>query len=414
MTSTAPASERAVRYPPFGEFIALIALMMSIIALSIDNLLPAFVPIQHEFGLSHASEVQFIISSYMIGFAVSQLFYGPLSDAIGRRPSMLIGLAIYLAGTALAIVATSFETLLAARVVQGVGAAASRVLVMTIVRDRYHGQEMARVMSFVMMVFIIGPVIAPGSGALILLFGSWRLIFVSMLGLGLALLLWFLLRMPETLAPGNRMKPSAGAVLEGFRQCVTNRVTFGYTLAISLMLGTLMGYINSAQQILETDVYALGAWFPLVFGLIAAAMGIASFANAHLVRRMGPRRLSHICAVAFVLTALVLVLVSLFYGGHPPLVPFAILLASLNFLFSLSVPNFNALAMEPMGRIAGTASSIIGATTTALSAIFGLAVGQAFDGTVLPLAFGYLSFSLIGLAVIWWTERGLVLRRAGA
>ncbi|MFC0218525.1 DHA1 family bicyclomycin/chloramphenicol resistance-like MFS transporter [Pseudochelatococcus lubricantis] len=414
MTSTAPVSDRVVRYPPFGEFVALIALMMSLVALSIDNLLPAFVPIQHEFQLASANDAQFIISSYMIGFAVSQLVYGPLSDSIGRRPSMLIGLAIYLVGTLMALTAGSFTTLLIARVVQGVGAAASRVLVMTIVRDRYHGQEMARVMSFVMMVFIIGPVIAPGSGALMLLLGSWRMIFVSMLALGVGLLTWFSLRMPETLNPHNRMKASPRAVLEGARQCITNRVALGYTLAISLMLGTLMGYINSAQQVFETDVFKLGPWFPLVFGLIAAVMGVAAFTNAQLVQRVGPRRLSHICTVAFVLTSLALVLLTVAYGGFPPLVPFSMLLAALHFIFSLSVPNFNALAMEPMGRIAGTASSFIGAVTTALSTVIGLLVGQAYDGTVLPLALGYLVFSALALAVVYWTERGRMFRRDGA
>lgn len=388
--------------------------MMSLVALSIDNLLPAFVPIQHEFQLASANDAQFIISSYMIGFAVSQLVYGPLSDSIGRRPSMLIGLAIYLVGTLMALTAGSFTTLLIARVVQGVGAAASRVLVMTIVRDRYHGQEMARVMSFVMMVFIIGPVIAPGSGALMLLLGSWRMIFVSMLALGVGLLTWFSLRMPETLNPHNRMKASPRAVLEGARQCITNRVALGYTLAISLMLGTLMGYINSAQQVFETDVFKLGPWFPLVFGLIAAVMGVAAFTNAQLVQRVGPRRLSHICTVAFVLTSLALVLLTVAYGGFPPLVPFSMLLAALHFIFSLSVPNFNALAMEPMGRIAGTASSFIGAVTTALSTVIGLLVGQAYDGTVLPLALGYLVFSALALAVVYWTERGRMFRRDGA
>lgn len=406
MTTTASAPGSAARFPGFVEFVALIALMMSTVALSIDNLLPAFVPIQQEFRLASANDAQFLIASYMIGFAVSQLFYGPLSDSVGRRPAMLLGMAIYLAGTVLAIVAQSFEILLLARVVQGVGGASSRVLVMTIVRDRYQGEDMARVMSFVMMVFIIGPVIAPGSGALILLLGSWRLIFVSMLGLCLLITAWFFLRMPETLRPEYRSRPSAGTVWANLRACVANRTTLGYTLAASLILGSLMGYINSAQQIFETDVYALGGWFSVVFGVVAAVMGVASFFNAWLVRRVGLERLAWWSTVAFALAGLAMVVAVLAFDGPPPLVLFAGLLALLNFIFSLAVPNFNALALRPMGRIAGTASSFVGAATTALSTLIGALIGQLYDGTVLPLALGYLVLGIAGVAVVAWTGAG--------
>lgn len=410
MRSAASLSSRVNGTPPFVEFIALIALMMAMVALSIDNLLPAFVPIQREFNLTDPNETQFLISTYMAGFALSQILYGPLSDAIGRRPSLIIGMVIYTAGTILAIFARSFEILLIARVIQGIGGAASRVLVTTIVRDRYEGQEMARVMSFVMMVFIIGPIIAPGSGALFLMFGSWRLIFVSMLVLGLLVLIWFSMRMPETLQPEDRLAPSLRVIMQGMRECITNRTTLGYTLANSVVMGTLMGYINSSQQIFETDVYALGSWFPVIFGIIAAVIGIASLVNAMLVRRVGLRRLSHISIIAFACVAFVQVFVAWIYQGHPPLIIFCIILASLNFIFSLAAPNFNALAMGPMGKIAGTASSFTGAVTTALSAVFGLIVGQAYDGTVLPLAVGYAVLGTVAVGAVYWTEKDLMFR----
>ncbi|MGV6872897.1 multidrug effflux MFS transporter [Pseudochelatococcus sp. B33] len=410
MTTTATASSPVDPAPGFVEFVALIALMMSIIALSIDNLLPAFVPIQQEFRLLNANDVQYVISSYMLGFAVSQLFYGPLSDSVGRRPAMLLGMSIYLFGTLMALLASSFEILLLARAVQGVGGASSRVLVMTIVRDRYKGEDMARVMSFVMMVFIIGPVIAPGSGALILLLGSWRLIFVSMLVLGVTIGGWFLLRMPETLRPEYRTRPSVRAVWSNLRECVTNRITLGYTLATSLILGALIGYVTSSQQIFETDVYALGGWFSVVFGVVAAVMGVAAFVNARLVRRVGLERLAWWGTLAFAGAALVLAVVTLAWelagGGPPPLAVFVGLLALLHFIFSLTVPNFNALAMRPMGRIAGTASSFVGAATTALSTLFGVAIGQLYDGTVLPLALGYLVLGFAAIGMVAWTEAG--------
>ncbi|MBB3808939.1 multidrug effflux MFS transporter [Pseudochelatococcus contaminans] len=398
-------SNKAVRAPGFVEFVVLVALMMALVALSIDNLLPAFVPIQHEFHLASANEVQYMISSYMAGFAISQLFYGPLSDAYGRKPAMLTGMAIYAVGTVLAIAANSFEMLLLARAVQGIGGASSRVLVTAIVRDRYQGEEMARVMSFVMMVFIIGPVIAPGSGALILAIGSWRFIFVSMLVMALVVGFWFALRMPETLRPENRTKASFAGAWNNLRLCLGNPVTMGYTLAMSLVLGSLFGYITSAQQIFETEVYALGGWFPVVFGVVAAVMGVASFVNAWLVRRVGLKRLAWNGTLAFTLTALALVIVVLAWGGPPPLVIFAGFLALLNFFFSLTAPNFNALAMRPMGRMAGTASSFIGAATTALGTLCGVIIGQLYDGTVLPLALGYLVLGLAAAFVVKWTER---------
>lgn len=406
MTTSAPVSGSTDRGPGFLEFVVLIALMMSIVALSIDNLLPAFVPIQQEFGLRSANDVQYVLSSYMIGFAVSQLFYGPLSDSVGRRPALLLGMTIYFIGTFMALLATSFEILLVARAVQGIGGASSRVLVAAIVRDRYKGEEMARVMSFVMMVFIIGPVIAPGSGALILLIGSWRMIFVSMLVLGLTIGIWFALRMPETLRPEYRTRPSVRAILSNLRECVTNRTTLGYTLATSLLLGSLIGYIMSAQQIFETDIYGLGGWFSVVFGIVAAVMGVASFVNAKLVRRVGLEKLAWRGTVAFMLAALLLMIVVLAWDGPPPLVIFASLIALMNFIFSLTVPNYNALAMKPMGRIAGTASSFIGASTTALSTVFGLLIGQFYDGTVLTLAIGYLVLGATAVGVVAWTEFG--------
>lgn len=380
--------------------------MMAIVALSIDNLLPAFVPMQQYFELHDANEVQLVISSYMAGFAVSQLFYGPLSDAVGRRPAMLLGMAIYTVGTGLATVASSFDALLFARMVQGVGAAAARILVMTIVRDRFEGREMARVMSFVMMIFIIAPVIAPASGAFILMLGDWRLIFVFMMVLGLGLTVWFWLRMPETLHPEYRMKPSSKVFAAGIMRCCTNRMSFSYTFAIGLMMGALMAYINSAQQIFETEVYGLGDLFPLVFALIAGVMGVASFVNARLVRRYGMHKMSHTGIIAFTLVALVQLLASIWYAGHTPLVLFCLLLALAHFIFSLTVPNFNALAMSPMGDIAGTASSFMGFFTTIVSAVIGLVVGQAFDGTVLPLAFSYFVLSALSMLVVLWGERG--------
>jgi len=333
-----------------------------------------------------------------------------LSDVIGRRPAMMIGLAVYCVGTVVAIVAPSYGVLLAARAIQGMGGAAIRVLVVAIVRDRYSGREMARVMSLIIMVFIVVPVFAPAIGSLFLWLGGWRLIFISMLALAAIVVAGFALRMPETLHPEYRFPLSLRRILSGALQTVTTRASIGYASAMGLTMGVLFGYLGSSQQIFQTDVYGLGSLFPIAFGAIAAVLGVASFVNARLVRRLGMRRLSHFGLCAFVLMAALLLGVALLFAGRPPLALFGPLLAASLFLMSLMMVNFNALAMEPLGAVAGTASSVIGLYTTLAGTVFGLIVGQAFDGTVIPLGASFLLLGVVALVVVLWTERGRLFR----
>lgn len=405
VTSAASAT-RAAPEPSFLEFVLLIAFMMALGSMSIDNLLPAFGPIAADYSLPSANEVQLILTVYMIGFAVMQLFYGPVSDVVGRRPTLMIGLVVFAIGSFIALFTTSFEMLLVARLIQGMGAAATRILSVAIVRDRFQGRDMARVMSITMMVFIIVPIFAPSIGSFFLLFGSWHMIFVSMLVLALVLAVWFGRRMPETLHPEYRKPFSWARLGAGAKRCVSERTTLGYSTAMALMFGALMGYLGSTQQIFETEVYGLGSIFPVVFGSIAAVMGVASFVNSKLVRRLGMRRLSHAGVVGYVIFAAAMVALALAYGGKPPFLLFAATLAGCQFLFSLTMPNFNTMAMEPLGDIAGTASSMIGFYTTIVGTLVGMAISQSFNGTVLPLALGFLCVGILGLAVVLWTEKG--------
>ncbi len=396
--------------PGFIEFVALIALMMGLTALSIDNLLPAFDPIRDEFALADPNTVQYLVYAYMIGFGVSQIAYGPIADVVGRRPALMTGIGIYAVGCIIAIFAQDFTTLIVARIIQGIGAASARVLSVAIVRDRYEGREMARVMSLTMMVFIIVPVLAPAVGSAVLQVGSWHLIFASMLLLGVLLGGWFYLRMPETLRPEYRHPFSLARIGRGMRMTITSRVAVGYGTAMGLMFGCLMAYVGSSQQIFETEVYQLGPYFPVAFGGIAAGMSIAALLNARLVRRLGTRRLSHGGICGFAIASAAQVAVALIFDGRPPLLLFSGILACNLFLFSLTVPNFNAMSMEPLGAVAGTASSFIGFYTTLVGALLGLAVGQAFDGTVVPLGTGFLVLSLLGIGVVLWTEHGRLFR----
>lgn len=402
--SVQPARSR--RDPSFAEFVAIISFTMGLMSLSIDNLLPAFGAIQASFGIADANEMQLLITAYMVAFALMQIFYGPLSDIIGRRPALMIGLAVYCVGTVIAIFAPSFGLLLTARAIQGAGGAAIRVLVVAIVRDRYSGREMARVMSLIFMVFIVVPVFAPAIGSLFLWLGGWRLIFISMLVLAAMVVTGFALRMPETLHPEYRFPFSLRRIWDGALQTATTRTSFGYATAIGLTMGVLFGYLNSSQQIFQTEVYGLGPLFPLAFGAIAAVLGGASYTNARLVRRLGMRRLSHFGNCAFILVAALLLGLSLLFAGRPPLTLFGPLLAAALFLMSLMATNFNAMAMEPLGAIAGTASSVIGVYTSLSGALLGLLLGQAFNGTVIPLGVGYLVLGVLVLLVVLWTERG--------
>ena len=396
--------------PSFPEFVVLIALMMGLTSFGIDNLLPAFPEIAQSFGVREANDLQLVLYVYTIGFGLSQIVYGPLSDVVGRRPAFLVGLAIYAVGCVLALVAGSLETMLLARFIQGAGAGAGRVLSVAIVRDRFSGREMARVMSLTMMVFIMVPVFAPTIGTVLMLAGGWRLIFGSMLVLALVAGAWFLKRMPETLHAENRLPPSPGPILAGLKTTVTCRAALGYSTAFGLQFACIMGYVGSAQQIFAGEIYGLGNMFPLVFGSVAAAMGVAALVNSRLVRKHGMRRISHAGMIAFLMLAIIQCGLALATAGRPPLVLFWLVLALSQFCASLVMPNFNAMAMEPLGRVAGTASSFVGSYTTLIGAILGGAIGQMFDGTVIPLAYGYLLLAIGVVLLVLWTERGRLFR----
>ncbi len=392
--------------PGFTEFVALVAFMMGLTAVTIDSFLPAFPAIARDFAITDPNRPQLLISVYMLGFGVAQLAYGPISDAIGRRPALIGGTVIYLAGSVLAMLAPSFEVLLLARAVQGIGGAAGRILGVAIVRDRFGGRDMAQVMSFCMMVFLIVPIVAPAMGGLVLAVGHWRLIFGAMLALAVVVLAWFGWRMPETLHPEFRRSLDLRAIGSGIATAAGTRETFGYATALGLLTGCILAYVGSAQAIFDTGLYHLGRLFPVAFGLIAGAMGVATLINARLVRRFGMRRLSHGGLVGLFAMALVQLGLMLAFAGRPPLPLLILTLAACQFLLSFAMPNFNAIAMEPLAAIAGTASSVIGFYTTLLAALCGLVVGQAFDGTVIPLAAGYCGLSALSLLAVLWTERG--------
>lgn len=402
---TVAAERESAPHPGMGfaEFVALIAAVMALNALAIDSMLPGLPQIASALGVEEPNRRQWIVTAYLLGFGAAQLPYGPLADRFGRKPVLLFGLALYTAASFAAAAATSFDAMLAWRVVQGVGAAATRVLAVSIVRDCYAGRTMAKVMSLTFIVFLAAPIVAPALGQAILLVAPWPWIFAGLGLIGALFLGWTALRLPETLAPENRRPVALGPLLEAYRLTLTSRVSAGYTLAMTLTLGALFGFITSAQQVFAD---ALGAekWFAAVFALGAAGMAVSAFLNARFVERLGTRRVSHAALLGFVAFAAIHLTVAL--AGLESLATFTVLQSAMLFCFGLVGSNFGAMAMEPLGRVAGVAASVQGFVTTVGGAVVGGLIGQAFDGTVVPLTAGFTLCGLLALVVVLWTEQG--------
>lgn len=405
MSGLSPESARRLKGMGKIEFIALMALLMALNALAIDIMLPGLQEIGASLGVENENHRQYVISAYLIGFAFAQLVYGPISDRFGRRVPMFCGIGIYIVSSLASVLAPTFAILLTLRFIQGIGSAAMRVITVSIVRDVFGGRAMAEIMSLIMMVFMIVPVMAPGTGQVIMLFGEWHLIFIFMAVMAAAVGTWMYLRMPETL-PAEAVRPfTVRSVVAGFRIVLTDRVALCYTLASTFIFGALFGFINSAQQI-YVGIYGLGVWFPVAFAGVATFMALSSFVNARLVGRFGMRRLSHGALLGFLgINALWLVL-TLAWSGHLPFALFISLFALAMFQFGWIGSNFNSLAMEPLGHVAGTASSVLGFMGTAGGTAIGAAIGQAFNGTALPLVAGFFIVSAIGLVFVLIAERG--------
>lgn len=391
----------------------MIAALMALNALAIDVFIPALGEIGSALSVADENRRQFVISAYVVGFGGAQIFYGTLSDRFGRRPVLMFGLAVYVLASLAAAWAPDFETLLAMRFVQGVGTAATRVIAVSVVRDIFSGARMASVMSLVMMVFMAVPLIAPNIGQLIMLFGTWQSVFWVTGLYGLAMAAWSFIRLPETLHPEYRLPLTGRRVAGAFARVVRTRAAFGYALASALVFGVLFGFINQAEQVF-TVTFGLGPWYTLLFSAIALCMAAASFLNARLVERLGMRRLAHGALCLF--TAAAGAGLALAAWSAPDAVPlwlFCAVMAVIFGCFGFIGTNFNALALDPLGEVAGTASSVLGFLQTLGGGLLGAVIGYQFDGTVVPLFGGYLLLALGALALAAWAESGRLFARDG-
>ena len=385
------------------EFVVMVSIMMSLMALSIDAMLPALSQIGSDLNVQNPNERQLVVSTIFIGVAVGQLFFGPLSDKTGRKPAMYIGYSLYICGSLISAFAYNFPMMLFGRLLQGIGISAPRAVLLALVRDQYEGRLMARVMSFVSTVMLLIPMIAPTLGQAILLHAGWRSIFFSFILMALITLIWFALRMPETLAPENRRPFSLKRIVDTTIEIIKIRPAFGYTISIGLISGAFLGYLNSAQQIFQ-EHYALGERFPLYFALIALSIGLASFSNAQLVVRFGMRflvRWSLIVILGLAILALGIVILT---SGQLPLWLVLTYLISTFFCVGILFGNQNALAMEPLGHLAGIGAAVVGSLSTLISIPLGTLIGQSYNGTVAPLIIGIAVLSGLSIGVVRWTK----------
>lgn len=400
--STFPEPQPVKRLP-LPEFIGMLAFLFATIAFSIDAMLPALPEIATALTPGNVNRAQLVLTSFVAGMGLGTLFAGPISDAIGRKPAITIGFAIYAVAAAAAIFANSLEALLIARFVQGLGAAGPRIVGLALVRDLYDGREMARITSFVMMIFIIVPALAPSLGQAIIWASGWHGVFGAFLFFALVGTLWLNLRQAETLPPPRRRPLRAGTLMAAAREVLSNRQVMLATIVLTLGFGQMFALLSSAQQLFG-ETYGRGENFPLWFAAMALLSGSGTVLNAVFVIKLGMRR---IAKWAYIMqTCVSAVMLVLFLGDLlPPALEFAAFFfwcVSVFFMAGVTFGNLNALALQHMGHIAGTAASIIAAISTILATFIAAPVGLLYDGTALPIIIATLICS--GLAWILMTR----------
>ncbi len=409
-----PAQERIAAQAPAGmpsrvEFIALMAMLSATIAFSIDAMMPALPYLAATFVPDNPNAAQLVITSFVLGMGLGTMLTGPLSDRFGRKPVMLLGTALYVVAALAAKLAQSLEALLVARMVQGLGAAGPRVVALAVIRDLFAGRGMAQIISFVMMVFALVPTVAPLVGALILAVANWQAIFLAFVLFGIASALWLMLRLPETLPPERRRPFRAKLLWAAVQEMFAHPMVRQAIYVQSICFAILFACISSIQPIYDVS-FGRAESFPYWFGLTALLSASSGYLNARLVVRLGMRRLVSGMLLVQILSGAALTAVILGgLQGDPLFVAFLIWQQVQFFQAGLTLGNLNAIAMEPMGHIAGMAASVIGSCATVVGAALAVPVGLLFDGTPLPLSFSVLLFSVLG----YWLMRRLQRSEAG-
>lgn len=386
------------------EFVILLALMVSITALATDIMLPVLDIIGRDLNVAVANDTQLVISFLFIGFAVGQLLVGPLSDTFGRKPVIYVGYVIFIAGCLMSIFSTDFTVMLAGRILQGFGAAAPRIVSVSIVRDGYEGRAMARIMSIIMAVFILVPAVAPAIGQAVNFLAGWRSVFAVPLVLAVVAFVWLAARQPETLTPDMRRPFSISGIMAAIIEICRDRVVMGYTIATGFVFGAFLGYLSAAQQIFIVT-FDSGDYFPLYFAVAALSIGAASVMNSMLVMRLGMRLLTFIALAGVTVLSAAFLIPTMIADGVPAFWLFMVWLLAVFFFVGILFGNLNALAMEPLGKMAGLGAAFVGSVATFISLPLGWLVGDSFDGGVTSLVAGFAICCAASLLVMQWTER---------
>lgn len=388
----------------FGEFVTLMAFVTCLVALATDLMLPALANIGSDLKTNNPKTVQLIITMLFFGVAIGQILYGPLSDAVGRKPTIYLGFSIFIIGTLISLFANNMTYMLIGRILQGFGAASPRIITIAIVRDRYQGAKMARVLSLIMAIFIIVPVIAPILGQAIMLLAGWRYIFLFLLIISIAILSWFAIRLPETHPKEKRQTLSPPRLLADTKQVIKNKTSLIYILALGLIFGAFLSFLSTVQPILQ-ELYKLGTSFPFYFALLAIGVGGSSFLNSRLVMRFGMAPLVMAAELGIMLLSLIVLVLIPWVGSIPPLWITMIYLILILLNVGLLFGNLNALAMEPFSKIAGLASSVVSVISTLIAVICGILLGRAFNNTLLPLVLGFFIMSALAFSLTYLARR---------
>ncbi len=388
----------------FVEFVTLMALYVALMAMSIDMVLPSLFLMGQEFGIIDQNQMQYVIGVLFLGFTFGQIIYGPLADSFGRKPTVYVGLVIFAIGNILSLTAQDYSMMLVGRFLQGFGAASPRIVSIAIIRDLYKGRDMARVMSFIMTIFIIIPVIAPSIGQALLFFVSWRFLFIIFLAAAIVATIWTFIRLPETLKKQDVRPFNLPTIWRDLLVVLGNKTTLSYTICNGLVFGALIGYLASSRQIFQ-DYFQVGELFPVYFGISALSVGVSSIVNSMIVRKYGMKLICHQALILMMTMSALLIVVSILQHQQLHLWQFMFFAVITFFALGMLFGNLNALAMEPMGHVAGVAAAVTGCLSSAISAIIGTAIGQSYNNTLTPIFCGFLLLTSAAFFLQVWLEK---------
>ena len=392
------------RQPGLAEFVALMSTIMAMIAMSIDGLLPALGRIGHELGVVNPNDTQFVITLFFFGMVFGEVVFGPVSDAIGRKRAILVGIAIYIFGSAICMMAGSMEELIVGRVIQGIGVSGPKCASRALIRDIYRGDAMARIMSLVFMVFILVPMIAPAIGQLVADASGWRTIFAGYLAIAVGTGVWLAVRQPETLTPDRRIPLRLPSLAENAGRVLRHGRVMAYTVAVGLVFGALVVYISTCQAMFS-DLYGIERRFPLYFAILSIGVGFSSFLNSRLVIRYGMERMT-LAAFGLMLTFAALEgAIAAAHGGIPPFSAFMVLTFLMFTCLGMLFGNLNALAMDWLGGMAGLGSALVASVSSLVAVVMSIGLGRLYDGTAMVFVAGFLIAGTGGLALTLLARR---------